>query len=103
MALQVQERNAAIGAGVAAGLPAATNLLGLDLEGQVVSLADAIFEGDVGSASFAAGMGFTILGGILVLSAWIGPLNGNAGMAAMGVGMGMWGLGAESFNVGGGS
>jgi len=101
MALQVSERNAIVGATAAAGLPAATNILGLDLEDQIVGLANAIFEGDTGSASFVAGIGFSVLGGLLVLSAWIGPLNGTAGMMAIGAGMGLFGLGAESFNVGG--
>lgn len=103
MALQVSERNAAMGAAAAAGLPTVTNILGLDIEDQIVELANAIFEGDTGSASFVSGVGFTALGGVLVLSAWIGPLNGRAGMLAIGVGLGLWGLGAESFGVGGGS
>lgn len=96
----MSERNAAIGAGAAALLPTATNLLGLNLEDQIVALANALFEGDTGSASFTAGIGFTGLGAALLLSAWIGPLNGGMGMLAIGIGLGMWGLGAESFGVG---
>jgi hypothetical protein len=99
MALQVQERNAAIGAAVAAGIPVATNALGFNLEDHVVNLADAVFEGDAGSAAFVSGIGFTILGGLFVLAAWIGPLNGNAGIASMGLGMGLFGLGAQSIDV----
>lgn len=101
MAIQVSERNAMIGATAAAGLPAVTNILGLDIEDQLVALANAVFEGDTGSASFVSGIGFSVLGAVLVLSAWIGPLNGSAGMIAIGTGMGMFGLGAESFNAGG--
>lgn len=103
MALQVSERNAAIGAGVAAGLPVLTNIIGLDLEDQIVALANALFEGDTGSASFVSGMGFTAIGAVMILMAWIGPLNGTNGIISMGVGMGMFGLGAESLNVGGGN
>lgn len=101
MAIQVSERNAAIGAAAAAAAPAATSLLGLDLEGQMVALANAVFEGDTGSASFVSGIGFTLIGAVLVLSAWIGPLNGTSGMLAIGTGMGMFALGAESLSVGG--
>lgn len=99
MALQVQERNAAVGAAAAAGIPVVTNALGFNLEDHVVSLADAVFEGDAGSAAFVSGFGFSLLGAALVLSAWIGPLNGNAGILAMGLGMGFFGLGTQSFDV----
>jgi len=103
MALQVSERQAALGAGFATGLPVATQLLGLDLDEQIVSLANAVFEGDTGSASFVAGVGFYVLGIGSILAAWIGPLNGRAGIAAMGLGMGMIGLGTQSLDVARGS
>jgi len=99
MALQVQERNAAIGAGVAAGLPVVMNIAGVNLDDHIVSLANAVFEGDTGSASFVSGVGFTLLGGALIMAAWVGPLNGTEGIMAMGAGVGLFALGVQSFDV----
>lgn len=99
MPIQVQERNAAIGAAVAAGIPVVTNALGFNIEDHVVSLGNAVFEGDAGSAAFVSGFGFTLLGAAAILGAWIGPLNGSAGITAMGLGMGFFGIGLQSFDV----
>jgi hypothetical protein len=99
MALQVQERNAAIGAAAAAGFPVALNAAGINIEDHIVNVADMVFEGDVGSASFVSGVGFTLLGGALIAAAWVGPLNGTEGMLAMGIGVGLFAIGVQSFDV----
>lgn len=99
MPLQVSERQAAYGAGAAAALPVLMSAGGVDLEGHVVNMADWIFEGDTGSASFVSGIAFTAIGLAGILGAWIGPLNGRRGMTAMGVGIGFLALGVQSFDV----
>ncbi|NLV08733.1 hypothetical protein GOC74_02115 [Halomicrobium mukohataei] len=99
MALQVSERNAAIGATAAAGLPVAMSAGGIDVEQHLVDFADMIFEGDTGSASFVAGLGFSVLGAAAIAAAWLGPLNGGQGMIAMGLGVGFLGLAGQTFDV----
>lgn len=99
MALQVSERQAAFGAAAAAGLPVALNAGGINIEDHIVTLADMVFEGDVGSASFISGVGFTLMGLGLIAAAWVGPLNGRNGMLAMGFGIGLFAMGISSFDV----
>jgi len=99
MALQVSERQAAFGAALAAGGPVVLNAGGINLDEHMVEFADMIFEGDVGSAAFVSGVGFTLIGLGLILAAWVGPLNGRRGMTAMGLGIGAFALGMQSFDT----
>jgi len=99
MALQVQEEHAALGAAAGAGLPVLMNIGGIDIEESIVDVADMLFEGNQGSASFVTGLGFTIVGLVAVGAAWVGPLNGNAGILAMGLGIGFVMMGAQAFDV----
>lgn len=99
MALQVSERHAAVGAFAAAGVPLALNIGGIDIEQRFVEVADAVFEGDTGSASMVTGAAFSLMGIGLVAAAWVGPLRGRMGMLAIGLGIGMIMLGAQAFDV----
>jgi hypothetical protein len=99
MALQVQEQHAALGAAAGAGLPLLMNIGGIDIEESIVDVANMFFEGNAGSASFITGLGFSVIGLIAVGAAWVGPLNGNKGILAMGLGIGFVMLGAQSFDV----
>lgn len=99
MALQVSERNAAIGALAAGGLPVAMSAGGIDIEGRLVNVANAVFEGDVETASMVSGAAFSLLGAAGVLLAWVGPLRGTQGMLSMGIGIGLLMLGVQSFDA----
>lgn len=99
MALQVQEQHAALGAAAGAGLPVLMNIGGIDVEESIVDVADMFFEGNAGSASFITGLGFSVIGLIAVGAAWVGPLNGNVGILAMGLGIGFAMMGAQAFDV----
>ncbi|AUG46416.1 MULTISPECIES: hypothetical protein [Haloarcula] len=99
MALQVSERNAAIGASAAAGLPVLMSAGGINIEDRLVDVSNAVFEGDLGSASMVTGGAFSLIGLGLIAAAWVGPLRGSLGMLAIGIGIGFAMLGVQSFDA----
>jgi len=99
MALQVSEKNAMIGAGVASGLPVLLSAGGINIEDRLVDVANAVFEGDVGAASMVTGGAFSLTGLGLIAAAWVGPLRGTYGMLAMGFGVGFAMLGVQAFDA----
>lgn len=88
-----------MGAAAAAGIPVLLNVGDIDIERRIVDVANAVFEGDAGSAAFVSGLAFSVIGIGLVAAAWVGPLRGKIGMLAMGFGIGFVALGAQAFDV----
>jgi len=99
MTFNVEEKHAAIGAGAAMAVPTLADAVGID--GLIVSLADTVFEGDRGSASFVTGIGFTSVGALMALAAIMAPIDDYLGVSVMGLGVGFVGLGLEAFAEGG--
>jgi len=99
MTFNVEEKHAAIGAGAAMAVPTLAEQAGID--SLIISLADAVFEGDRGSASFVTGIGFTVIGAIMALGAIMGPIDDYLGVMVMGLGVGFIGVGISAFAEGG--
>jgi len=99
MTFNVEEKHAVAGAGAAMAVPTVADFVGVD--SLIVSLADTLFEGDRGSASFVSGIGFTALGSLMILGAVLGPVDDWVGVLVAGLGTGFIGLGIESFGEGG--
>lgn len=95
MTFNVSEQHALLGAASASIVPTIANELGL--ERLIVSFADAVFEGDRGSAAFVTSIGFAAVGAALALMAVLGPVSGYLGMLAMGIGGGFAALGIQTF------
>lgn len=99
MTFNVEEKHAVAGGLAAAGLPLATNIIGIDVEEQVVALADAVFEGAKDTASFVAGTGLTVLGMLSIGIAVYTTVDDWLGVALAGFGAGFLAMGAQAFDV----
>jgi hypothetical protein len=95
MTFNVEEKHAVAGAAVAAGVPTLANNLGVD--SLINDMADAVFEGDRGSARYTSGIGFSAIGAAMILAAILGDFSGFAGIAMVGAGVGSIGLAIETF------
>jgi len=95
MAFNQEERHAALGAGIAAGVPVAFNAVGV--ESLIVDLADAVFEGDRTRAAQFTAAGFALSGLALIGTAVFGGgIDGVPGIVAISLGMTLLGLAVES-------
>jgi hypothetical protein len=99
MTFNVEEKHAVGGAAAAMLVPTVADTVGVD--SLIVSLADTVFEGDRGSASFVSGIGFSVIGAGMILGAVLGPVDDALGVAVAGLGVGFIGLGLRSFAEGG--
>lgn len=99
MTFNVEEKHAVAGATAAMAVPTVADAAGVDR--LIVSLADTVFEGDRGSASFVSGIGFTVIGAAMILGAIFAPVDDYIGVTTVGLGTGFVGLGIESFAEGG--
>jgi hypothetical protein len=99
MALQVSERHAAVGAGVATALPVAVNQVGLDQ--MLGDVADRVFEGDRAVAGRIVAGVFGALGLALAALGIVGPLNGTAGILSISAGVSSLGIAVEALMAGG--
>ncbi len=82
----------------AAGIPTAANAIGVGLDGLIVQLADAVFEGDRGSASFVSGVGLSAAGLAMIAAIIWTDIDDFLGILIGGLGAGMLVLGAQAFN-----
>jgi len=80
-------------------IPVLANEVGVDR--LLVDLANAVFEGDTGSAGFVSAVGFTSVAAVLLGAAIFGPLSGFYGIMAVGFGMGALGLAVSTAREGG--
>lgn len=99
MTFNVEEKHAVLGGGIAAGLPLAMNVANINIEDQIVAVADALFEGDQGSAAFVTGLGMTLLGLIAIGAAVYTSIDDGLGIAMAGLGVGLIAIGAQAFDV----
>lgn len=99
MTFNVEEKHAVAGGIVAAGIPLAANLAQVDVEESIVRLANGVFEGDMGNASFVAGTGLTVLGFLAIGAAVYTGIDGLMGIAVAGFGAGLLALGAQAYDV----
>lgn len=99
MTFNVEEKHAVAGGIAAAGLPVAMNVANVPIEDAIVSLADAIFEGDAGSAAFVTGLGFSVLGLGMIGAAVYTDIDDWLGVLVAGLGAGFLALGAQAFDV----
>ena len=99
MTFNVEEKHAVVGAGAAMAVPTLTDMVGLD--GLIVSLSDAVFEGDRGSAAFVTGIGFSAIGVALILGSILSPIDDYIGVMATGLGTGFIGVGLRALGEGG--
>jgi hypothetical protein len=99
MTFNVEEKHAVVGAGTAMAVPTLADAAGVDR--LIVSLADAVFEGDRGSASFVSGIGFSTIGAVMILGAILADVDDWMGVTLVGLGTGFVGLGIESLAQGG--
>lgn len=99
MAFNVEERYAAMGAGAAMVVPTAVNFVGID--SMIIDVANRVFEGDRQSARSLVGIGFSVVGAGMVALAIMSTLDDSTGVLAVGLGMGLIGIGAQSILGGG--
>jgi len=99
MTFNIEEKHAVLGAGAAMTVPVLSHQVGID--NLIVSFADAVFEGDKGSAAWVSGIGFIGLGSAMILGAVLGPFDGIEGIGLVGLGMGFVGLGIQTLAAGG--
>ena len=99
MTFNVEEKHAVVGAGAAMAVPTLADAVGMD--SLIVSLADTVFEGDRGSASFVTGIGFMAIGAAMILGAIFAPIDDYLGISVVGLGAGFVGVGLEAFAEGG--
>jgi len=99
MTFNVEERHALIGAGAAAVVPTVVGEIGVD--NLLVSFADAVFEGDRGSAGFVSGIRFGTLGLLGILGSILLDVDGIIGMLMTGLGGGLVALAIQTFRAGG--
>lgn len=98
MTFNVEEKHATVAAGAAMSVPTLADAAGID--SLIVSLADAAFEGDRGSAGFVTGVGFSLIGVALILGAILAPIDDYLGIITVGLGAGFIGVGLEAFAEG---
>ncbi len=94
MTFNVEEKHAVAGAGAAMAVPVIANQAGMD--SLIVSLADTVFEGNRGSASFTTGIASIAIGVFMILGAILGDIDDWLGVLLAGLGTGFIGLGIES-------
>ena len=99
MTFNVEEKYALGGSIAAMAVPTVADVIGVD--SLIVDFADALFEGDRGSAGFVSGIGFSAIGAAMILAAIMGPVDDYLGIMVTGVGAGFIGLGIESLTAGG--
>lgn len=98
MAFQVSEQRAAVGATTATVVPSLVSVIGMD--DMIVELADAVFEGNTGSARWTTAVGFGILGAAVTLAPILLEISGTEGMLMIGVGAGMLGVALQAITAG---
>ena len=99
MTFNVEEKHALGGSIAAMAVPTVADVIGVD--SLIVSFADAVFEGDRGSASFVSGIGFSAIGAAMILGAIMGPVDDYIGIMMTGLGAGFVGIGLEALTEGG--
>jgi hypothetical protein len=99
MTFNVEEKHAVGGAGAAMVVPTVVDMVGLD--DLLVSLADAVFEGDRGSAAFVTGIGSSVIGAAMILGAILSDIDDWLGVIIAGLGVGFGGVGLRAFGEGG--